>query len=49
MSYAQLREIRAALMDIKGWLREALDASVFLLMLLVCGIALFNLLRPVLI
>ncbi|MFN3473531.1 MAG: hypothetical protein ACK4ZW_05745 [Blastomonas sp.] len=48
MTHAQLREIRAALMDIKGWLRETLDASVFLLMLLVCGIVLFNLLRPVL-
>lgn len=42
MTYAQLIEIRAALMDIRGWLRDTLDAGVFLLMLTVAGLALFN-------
>jgi len=47
MTYAQLLEIRAALMDVKGWLREMLDALIVLPLLLVTGLALIAALRPV--
>ncbi len=45
MTRAQYFEITAALMDIKGWLRDTLDAGLFLLLLMVSGMALFNVLR----
>jgi hypothetical protein len=46
MTYAQFLEIRAALTDIKGWLREMLDALLVLLFLLITGLALIAALRP---
>ncbi|WP_288016472.1 hypothetical protein [Microcystis phage Mae-JY04] len=46
MTIAQLLEIRAALKDVKGWLREMLDALIVLLVLLVTGLALVAALRP---
>ena len=45
MTRAQAQEIAAALMDIKGWLRELGDALIVLSVLLVTGLALFNALR----
>lgn len=46
MTRAQAQEIAAALMDIRGWLRDWLDAFIFGLFLLVSGLALFNAVRP---
>ncbi len=48
MTRAQAQEIAAALMDIKGWLRELGDALIVLSVLLVTGLALIAALRPVL-
>lgn len=48
MTRAQAREIAAALMDIKGWLRELGDGLIVLSVLLVTGLALIAALRPVL-
>lgn len=45
MTRAQAQEIAAALMDIKGWLRELGDALIVLSVLLVTGLALLNALR----
>lgn len=45
MTRAQAQEIAAALMDIKGWLRELGDALIVLSVLLVTGLALLNVLR----
>lgn len=45
MTRAQAQEIAAALMDIKGWLRELGDALIVLSVLLVNGLALLNVLR----
>lgn len=45
MTRAQAHEIAAALMDIKGWLRELGDALIVLSVLLVTGLALLNVLR----
>lgn len=45
MTRAQAQEITAALMDVKGWLRELSYAVAVLAILFVTGLALFNALR----
>lgn len=45
MTRAQALKIAAALMDIKGWLRELGDAFIVGLFLLVNALTLFNALR----
>lgn len=46
MTRAQLLEITAALLDVKGWLRDVGDALVVFVFLAVNALALFNALRP---
>lgn len=48
MTRAQAQEIAAALMDIKGWLRELFDALLATSLLLISVVALAAALRPML-
>jgi hypothetical protein len=45
MTRAQAQEIAAALIDLKGWLRDVADAAIMLSILLISGLALVNALR----
>lgn len=45
MTRAQAQEIAAALIDLKGWLRDVADAAIMLSIMLISGLTLLNVAR----